>query len=59
MSDSNSPDLISDAIAVALRYLRHFPEALDDGATLCLPTGRDSLFISAEMVRATWQEAAR
>jgi hypothetical protein len=41
-----------DVIAAALKYLRHFPEALDDGATLCLPTG-ESLFISAETVRAT------
>ena len=58
MSDSNSPDLLGDAIVVALRYLRHFPEALDDGATLCLPTG-ESLFISAETVRAASLEVTQ
>ena len=56
MSDSPSLPFHSAALAVALRYLRHFPEALDEGATLCLPTG-ESLFISAETVRASSQEA--
>lgn len=58
MSDSNSPDLLADTIAAALRYLVHFPQALDDGAILCLPTG-ESLFISAETVRATSREVTR
>jgi hypothetical protein len=57
MLDSNSPVLLAETIVAALRYLRHFPEALDNGATLCFPTG-ESLFISAETVRAASQEAA-
>jgi hypothetical protein len=58
MHELASPAPVADAIAAALPYLRHFPEALDHGATLCFPTG-ESLFISAESIRATLQEATR
>ena len=47
-----------DDIAAALQFLRHFPEAFDDGATLCFPTG-ESLFISAETVRAASLEVTQ
>ena len=56
MSDSSLPVSLGDATAAALRYLRHFPEAHCEGATLCLLTG-ELLFISPETVRASSQEA--
>lgn len=55
MDNPALPVSIVEVLAEALRYLRHFPEAIDEGATLCLPTGK-FLFISAAAVRAAAQE---
>ena len=53
-----SPAPLGEAMAAALRYLCHFPEALEKGATVCLPT-EETLFISAETARGTPQGDAR
>ena len=58
MPNPVSPAPLGDAIAAALRYLCHFPEALEEGATVCLPTG-ETLFISAETARGTPQGDTR
>jgi hypothetical protein len=38
MHEPASAAPVGDAIVTALHYLQHFPEALDEGATVCLPT---------------------
>jgi hypothetical protein len=55
-TDLSSP--LAGEIATAVRFLRHFPEAFEHGATLCPPTGAP-VFIDAATVRATMQEASQ
>ncbi len=60
MLEATAPTRTSaDDIASAVRYLRHFAEAFDHGATLCRPNG-ESLFIAAATLRAAMRaEVAR